>query len=148
MLALVDSGGTDELVKIGVLLDATLPVIRNRTRALSVQLAEGKRFEAAAFNARAGLLRSRQELVGKQQQFAELQRRAIEQSLAAGGQALNAGDVAIAAGEQVEELRSGASGSSSARDLALVLASRHPRRRGRLLLQDRNRNSRSATFYP
>lgn len=126
LLALVDGGGTDELVKIGVLLDATLPVIRSRTRALSAQLAEGKRFETEVSNARAELLRSRQELVGKRQQFADLQRRAIEQSLAAGGEALSTGDVAIAAGEQVEELRNEASGSRSARDLADLLASEAP----------------------
>jgi len=126
LLALIDDGGTDELVRIGVLLDATLPVIRSRTRALSAQLAEGKRLETAASSARAELLKSRVELVGRRQRFAELQRRALEQSLAAGGEALSAGDVAIAAGEQVEELRNKASGSRSARELAALLSSEGP----------------------
>ena len=45
LLALADRGGVDEFVKVSVLLDSTLPVIRSRTRALSAQLAEGQRLE-------------------------------------------------------------------------------------------------------
>ena len=123
LLALADGGGTDELVRVGVLLDSTLPIIRNRTRALSEQLAEEQRLEAAALSARAELNRSRGELTGKRKQFAALERRALQQSLAAGGQALSSGDVAIAAAEQVERLRSEQSASFSSRELASLLAS-------------------------
>jgi septal ring factor EnvC (AmiA/AmiB activator) len=126
LLALADGGGTDELVKVSVLLDSTLPVIRGRTRALSAQLADGKRLETAALSARTELIRSRQGLVGTRQRFAELQQHALEQSLTAGGQALNAGDTAIAAGEQVERLRGEASGSRAARALAGLLATEGP----------------------
>ena len=126
LLALAEGGGTDELVKVGVLLDSTLPVIRSRTRALSAQLADEKRLETAALSARGDLISSRRELVAKRERFAELQQRAIEQSLAAGGQALSAGDVAIAAGEKVQQLRGEASGSRSARELANLLAGEEP----------------------
>ena len=122
LLALADGGGTDDLVKVGVLLDSTLPVIRGRTRALSAQLARGQRLETAARSAHAELARSREELAGRRRQFAELERRAFEQSLAAGGQALRSGDVAIAAGEQLDRLRGEQSNGASARALAAQLA--------------------------
>ena len=123
LLALADGGGTDELVKVGVLLDSTLPAIRSRTRALSAQLAQGQELERAALAARSELLRSQEQLASRRQEFAALEKRAFEQSLAAGGGALRSGDVAIAAGEQIEQLRSEQSSSRSARELASLLAS-------------------------
>ena len=42
LLVLADRGGTDELVKVRLLLDATLPVIRSRTGRLSAELAQGR----------------------------------------------------------------------------------------------------------
>ena len=103
LLALADGGGTDDLVKVGVLLDSTLPAIRSRTSALSAQLAQGQELETAALSARSELVRSQEELAKRRQQFAVLEKRAFEQSLAAGGKALRTGDVAIAAGEQIEQ---------------------------------------------
>lgn len=126
LLALVDGGGTDELIKVGVLLDSTIPAIRSRTRALASQLSEDQRLETAALSARSELLQSRKELAAKQQQFAELEQRAMQQSLAAGGRALSTGDVAIAAGEALEQLRSAESNQRSARALAQLLASEDP----------------------
>jgi septal ring factor EnvC (AmiA/AmiB activator) len=126
ILALADGAGTDELVKVGVLLDSTLPVIRGRTRALSAQLAEGQRLQAGAQSARAELLKSREQLANRRQQFAELEQRALEQSLAAGGQALGTGDVAIAAGEQAERLQGEQASSRNARQIASLLASEEP----------------------
>jgi len=123
LLALADGGGTDELVKVGILLDSTLPAIRSRTRALSAQLAQGQELEAAALAARTELVRSQEQLGARRQQFAALEKRAFEQSLAAGGKALRTGDVAIAAGEQIEQLRSAQSSGRSARDLAALLSS-------------------------
>src|SRR5256885_2164430 len=59
LLAVADRGGTDELVKVRLLLNATLPVIRSRTSRLSAELAQGERFQRAALAARAELARSR-----------------------------------------------------------------------------------------
>lgn len=126
LLAVIDGGGTDDLVKVGVLLDSTLPVIQSRTRALSAQLAEGKRLQAAALLARAELVGSRQVLSDRRQRLAELEQKAYEQSLTAGGQALGAGDIAIAAGEQVQQLKTEQSSSRSAQALAGQLASEEP----------------------
>ncbi len=104
LLAIADGGGSDELVKVGVLLDATLPVVRSRTHALSAEIAQTQQLEGAARAARAELVRSRQQLGAKRQEFAKLEQRAIDRSIAAGGQALSAGDVAIASGEEVSNI--------------------------------------------
>ena len=126
LLALADGGGTDEFVKVSVLLDSTLPLIRSRTRALTTQLTAAERLEQAAASARAELTRSRQALAVKREQFAALEQRAVDRSLSAGGAALKTGDVAIAAGEQVERLRGEQSSNRSARELAAQLASEDP----------------------
>jgi len=123
LLALADGGGTDDLVKVSVLLDSTLPVIRERTRALSGQLTHAQGLVAAALSARAELVRSRQQLAVRRQQFAALEQRAVDRSLAAGGAALGTGDVAIAAGEQMARLQNEQASSRSARSLAELLAS-------------------------
>jgi septal ring factor EnvC (AmiA/AmiB activator) len=59
LLALADGGSTDDFVRVSVLLDSTLPVIRSRTRGLSAQLARQQQLESAALSARAELVRSR-----------------------------------------------------------------------------------------
>ena len=126
LLALADGGGSDDFVKVSVLLDSTLPLIRARTRALSSQLAEAEGLQRTAMSARAELMRSREALAAKRQQFAALEQRAVDRSLAAGGAALNTGDVAIAAGEEAERLKTARAGSRSARQLAAELASEDP----------------------
>lgn len=105
MLAIADQRGTDELVKVRLLLDLTLPVIKSRTARLAGQLAAGQRLEKAAIGARAELARSRDNLVARRQLYAKLEEKALQQSLASSGQALGTSDVAMAAGEDVERLR-------------------------------------------
>ena len=105
LLVLADQGGTDELVKVRLLLDSTLPVIRARTSRLSAQLAEGQRLQQAALDARAELAKSRDNLVTRRTQYAALEQKALQQALSAGGQALGAGDLAMSAAENVERLR-------------------------------------------
>ena len=53
LLVLADRGGTDELVKVRLLLASTLPVIRNRTTRLSAELRQGERLQTAALAAAA-----------------------------------------------------------------------------------------------
>jgi septal ring factor EnvC (AmiA/AmiB activator) len=122
LLALADRSGTDELVKVRILLDSTLPVIRRRTAKLSAQLAQGQRLEQAVRIARTELTRSRQELTDRRERFASLERRSVEQALASGSRALGAGDVAIAVGEDVERLRGAEAGNRNALRLAAALA--------------------------
>lgn len=126
LLALADRGGTDELVEVRILLDATLPVIRTRTSRLSAEVAEGERLQQAAIAARTRLAQSREELVAKRQQFAALERQALQTALATGGQALSAGDTALAAGEDVEKLRGAEASNQAMQALARQLAAGEP----------------------
>ena len=126
LLAVADEGGTDELVKVRVLLDTTLPVIRSRTAALSGQLAASRRLETAAIAARTELSRSRQALVDRRTKFAALEEKAIEASASAQGQALVSGDIALAAGENLESLQSAQAGNRAAWAIAAQLAEADP----------------------
>jgi len=126
LLALANGGGADDLVKVEVLLDSTLPVIRSRTHEVSMELSTGEKLEAAAKGARRDFEHSREELAARRQEFEGLQQRALEQSLAAGGKALGEGDVSIAATEQIERLQGEESGKRNARQLASLLASEQP----------------------
>ena len=122
LLVLADRGGTDELVKVRLLLDATLPVIRSRTSHLSAELAQGERLQHAALAARAELARSRDNLATRRQTFAALEQKAVSRALASEGQALGSGDVALAAGEDVERLRGEQANTQSIRAVASRLA--------------------------
>src|SRR6476469_9440677 len=73
LLVLANRGGTDELVRVRLLLDSTLPAIRSRTSALSAQLAQGQRLQQAALAARSELAHSRDNLLAKRRQFAALE---------------------------------------------------------------------------
>ena len=122
LLAIAQRGSTDEFVKVRILLDSTLPVIRARTAALSAEMREGEQLERAAGAARAQLIQGRQDLVAKREQFAALEREAMLSAASASAEALSAGDVAIAASESVEQLTSGQAGSREAARLAAALA--------------------------
>jgi septal ring factor EnvC (AmiA/AmiB activator) len=126
IVAVADQASTDELVKVRVLLDATLPVIRRRTSALTAQLADAQRLRRSASLARQELDRGRRELLVRKQAFAALEAKALKASAAARGQALETGDVALAAGETVEQMRSAESGNRAARALAYALAATDP----------------------
>ena len=126
LLSIAERGSTDEFVKVRVLLDSTLPVIRQRTAALSAELREGERLERAAAAARARLIQGREDLFVKRREFAVLERKAMLSAASASGQSLSAGDAALAAGESVEQLTSGAAGSREAARLAAALANADP----------------------
>ena len=122
LLVLADRGGTDELVKVRLLLASTLPVIRNRTSRLSAELREGERLQNAALAARTELARSRDNLASRQRTYAALEQKAVQQALASQGKALGTSDVALAAGEDVERLRAEQANSQSIRTVAARLA--------------------------
>jgi septal ring factor EnvC (AmiA/AmiB activator) len=126
LLVLADQGGTDELVKVRLLLDSTVPVIRNRTSRLSAELLQGQRLEQLAFAARTELARSRDNLTVRRQNYAALEQKAVQEALASEGQALTTGDVALAAGENLERLRGEQSNGQSIRGVAARLASEEP----------------------
>ena len=126
LLALAGQDSTDELVKVRILLDSTLPVIRRRTHAIAADISEDQRLQGAAAAARSELARSRQDLVLRRDRFAALERQAQQRSLAAGGKALSVGDVALAAGEDADRILGEQSGGRSARAFAQQLAAGEP----------------------
>ncbi|HWU92014.1 MAG TPA: hypothetical protein VN106_02065, partial [Sphingomicrobium sp.] len=73
LLAIADQHSTDEMVRVRVLLDVTLPVIRRRAAAVSAQLGESARLEQQASAARDTLSRSQQLLSTRREQFAALE---------------------------------------------------------------------------
>jgi len=126
LLAAADPRSGDELVKLRILLDSTVPVIRARTAALSQELRRGEQLEQAAREARGELARSREQLGERRQQFAELEQRALRLAAGAEGQALIAGDVALAAGEDIQALQTSQGSRAAANALAASLAALGP----------------------
>lgn len=123
LVAIADRASVDEFVKVRLLLDSTMPVIRARTAALSSKMRGAERLQEVAATARAELIASRQDLLAKRNRFAELETKAIAAANASGAQALSAGDVALAARESVEQLQGSEAGGRSAAALAAELAS-------------------------
>ena len=126
LLAIADRARSDEFVRVRVLLDSTLPVIRKRTAALSDRIGEAARLEQAARLARAETLRSRRELAVRRDRFAALEREAFEAARQATGDALSSGDMALAAGEDIVRISREASGGRAAIALANALAEDGP----------------------
>ena len=103
LLALA-GGSTEEFVRVRALLDATMPVIRQRSAALAGELAGAKRVEATALAAREVVARERSGLDQQRARFAALEQRALSRQAQFAGQALSAGDSTLAGGEAVTSL--------------------------------------------
>ena len=106
LLSSADTSSLGEFVRVRALLDTTLPVIRQRSHALSGELAESRRLQASAARARQGLKSAREDLVGHQQRFAALEAKAAERAARLGAGAVGASDVLIASAESEASLRS------------------------------------------
>ena len=126
LLVLADRGSAEELVRVRVLIAATVPAIRARTAQLAGQLEQGRRLASATQLARAQLLASRRELAERRTAFAQLEREALASAAAAGSESLSAGDVALAAGEDISRLQSEQPGSRAAYAIAGALAAEAP----------------------
>jgi septal ring factor EnvC (AmiA/AmiB activator) len=126
LLALTSDSSMEEFVRVRLLLDSSLPVIRRRTAALTAELAQGQRLERAALASRQALTRSRDELAGRRREFAELEARALRSAALSGSAALGAGDVALAVGEDVERLAEETRRNRSAAQIAAELAALGP----------------------
>lgn len=126
LLALADDSSSDEMVRVRLLLDSTLPVIRARTAALSAELERLQRLERRSSAARAQLDLSRSDLRRKMQSFAALEARALERAKESGSGAIAAGDVALAAGEGAERLTEASERMQAAAAIARELAGLGP----------------------
>ena len=122
LLALAEKGGTDEFVRVRLLLDSTMPVIRQRTAALSRQLERGRTLETQLAAARQASVARRKELQARQSEFAALEQQALRQAERTGLAALGAGDIALSRGETGEEIGSELQRSRSAARIAAEVA--------------------------
>ena len=104
MVAILDEGSTDEFVRVRLLLDSTLPAIRNRTAKLSAEIEQGRRLQETAQSARLALQRERETLAERRAAFAALEDQALRLAEERGAEALGAGDVALARREQASGL--------------------------------------------
>ena len=104
LLGIADSSSLDEFVRVRALLDTTLPVIRARSAALSAELAESRRLQAAAVAARKRLAEAKVELESRQQRFAALEAKAAARAETLGAGAVGAGDVLVASSESEARL--------------------------------------------
>ena len=106
LLSSADASSLDEFVRVRALLDTTLPVIRQRSHALSAELAESRSLQASATRAREGLNAARKELAGRQQRLATLEAKAAQRAARLGAGAVGASDVLVASTESEARLRS------------------------------------------
>lgn len=106
LLGSADSGSLAEFVRVRALLDTTLPVIRQRSAALSAELAESRRLKASAAKARQELAKNRQELMRRQQRFAALEAKAVGFAARLGAGVVGASDTFVASAETEARLRS------------------------------------------
>jgi murein hydrolase activator len=122
LLAILDHGSTEEFVRVRLLLDATLPVIRSRTAALRAELERGRHLQRGAELARLDLMNSRNALAQRKREFALLESRALASAARRGAEALGAGDVALARGEEAQQMVSEADRGRAAQGIAADLA--------------------------
>lgn len=118
ILAVLDSSSTDEMVQVRILLDSTLPQIRQRTAALSDDLERGRKLQQAAEAVRAALLNERQTLAERRKTFALLEDQALSLAEERGSAALGAGDEALARSEEAASLSSAQDRARAARRFA------------------------------
>jgi septal ring factor EnvC (AmiA/AmiB activator) len=122
LLVLADSRSTDDLVKLRLLLDSTLPAIRSRTAALAGQVERTRRLEQAAVSARRNSIETRDQLARERTAFAELEARAARLAQARGAEAFGASDAVLGTREQLSELERGSATRSRAAEIARELA--------------------------
>ncbi len=123
LLSIADSASLDELVRLRLLLNTTLPVIRARSASLSAELAESRRLQEAAARARDALADARSQLQDRQQRFAKLEREAATRAARLAAGVVGASDVMIEAAEGEARTASEASRRRAGIRLAAELAS-------------------------
>ena len=123
LLTLADHGSVDEMVRVRALLDSTMPVIEQRSAALTAELGQHRRLASAADAARTELAANRKKLADRQEKFAELEAKASSRADRLADQAFGAGDRVLASGEALEKAGSDAERLRQGRRAAAELAS-------------------------
>jgi septal ring factor EnvC (AmiA/AmiB activator) len=126
LLMLADSGSTEELVKLRLLVRATAPAIRAKTSGLTAELERESSLEQQAAAARQRMVDSRNDLGRRSEALAALEQRAVELARNRGAQALGAGDVALVSEERLSTVEQGAQSAAQSRLLGRELAALGP----------------------
>jgi len=121
LLSFADSTSLAEFVRVRALLDTTLPLIRERSAALSTELEQSRKLQASATAARKQLAAARDQLKERQQRFAKLEESATKQAAELGASAVGAGDVLTASSESEARILSEAAERRSSLSLAAEL---------------------------
>lgn len=129
LLAVADGGSLDEFVKVRILLDSTLPEIRERTGVLTREIERSRTLERSLQVSQEAMRQRRAQLDARRAEFAALELEAIRFAERVGDAALGAGDVALATREESDRLSGAAVDRRQAVRLAGELAALGPLRR-------------------
>ena len=122
ILTLADRGSVEEMVRVKALLDATMPIVEQRSVALQAELSARRKLAAAADRARAELARNRQRLEERRTRFAELEAKAADRAAQLSGEAFGAGDRVLASDEALSLAGSDSAERQASRAVANRLA--------------------------
>ncbi|MDQ0838476.1 murein hydrolase activator EnvC family protein [Sphingomonas faeni] len=121
IVAVAQPGSIDDLVHVRAVLGSVLPVVRQRTEAVRIEIAETRRLRASATLAAKALSDGRARLENDRIALAELEARHRQRSQALGRGALSESDRALALGERARDLVDGMAATTDAKATAASL---------------------------
>ena len=121
IVAVAQPGSVDDLVHVRAVLGSALPVVRQRTEAVRIELAETRRLQASATLAAKALADGRARLENDRIALATLEARHRQRSQTLGRGALSESDRALALGERARDLVDGMAATTNAKATAASL---------------------------
>ena len=121
IVAVAQPGSVDDLVHVRAALGSALPVVRQRTEAVRIELAETRRLQASATLAAKALADGRARLESDRIALATLEARHRQRSQSLGRGALSESDRALALGERARDLVDGMAATTNAKATAASL---------------------------
>jgi murein DD-endopeptidase MepM/ murein hydrolase activator NlpD len=121
IVAVAQPGSIDDLVHVRAVLGSVLPVVRQRTEAVRIEIAETRRLRASATLAAKALSDGRARLENDRIALANLEARHRQRSQALGRGALSESDRALALGERARDLVDGMVATTDAKATAASL---------------------------
>jgi septal ring factor EnvC (AmiA/AmiB activator) len=121
IVAVAQPGSVDDLVHVRAVLGSALPVVRHRTEAVRIELAETRRLQASATLAAKALSDGRARLESDRIALATLEARHRQRSQSLGRGALSESDRALALGERARDLVDGMAATTNAKATAASL---------------------------
>jgi murein DD-endopeptidase MepM/ murein hydrolase activator NlpD len=121
IVAVAQPGSIDDLVHVRAVLGSVLPVVRQRTEAVRIEIAETRRLRASATLAAKALSDGRARLENERIALAKLEARHRQRSQALGRGALSESDRALALGERARDLVDGMVATTDAKATAASL---------------------------